>query len=158
MVISSDAHTYPAWAHTTGEVLNHHQSDALSGLSDAQVDAQRIKYGYNELEKEPGTPLWKLVLAQFDDMLVKVVSRPFVGFVCFYYIIRDDAESKLTASATTVPFDSSGLIDASYVVSANTPPVSNQHYFVVYNAGVVPGSLPRLMVVWLLRRFYWWLR
>ena len=63
---------YPAWAHTTDEVLAHHQVDEQLGLSDAQVEAQRIKYGYNELEKEPGTPLWKLVLAQFDDMLVKV--------------------------------------------------------------------------------------
>lgn len=77
MTDSGDVPGYPAWAHTTGEVLSHHQTDALSGLSDAQVEAQRIKYGYNELEKEPGTPLWKLVLAQFDDMLVKVSPRPF---------------------------------------------------------------------------------
>jgi hypothetical protein len=33
---------------------------------------RRAKYGFNELEKAPGTPLWKLILQQFDDTLVKV--------------------------------------------------------------------------------------
>ena len=37
-----------------------------------QVEAKRSVYGYNELEKPPQTPLWKLVLQQFDDVLVKV--------------------------------------------------------------------------------------
>ena len=71
-----DALGYPAWAHTAADVLAHHQVDAEFGLSGAQVESQRIKYGYNELEKEDGTPLWKLVLAQFDDMLVKVRAVP----------------------------------------------------------------------------------
>lgn len=71
----SDVPGYPAWAHTADGVLAHHQVDARTGLTDAQVEGQRIKYGYNELEKEPGVPLWKLVLAQFDDMLVKVDGR-----------------------------------------------------------------------------------
>ena len=34
---------------------------------------QRAKYGWNELAKQPGKPLWRLVLEQFDDMLVKVI-------------------------------------------------------------------------------------
>ena len=40
-----------------------------------QVEAKRSVYGYNELEKPPQTPLWKLVLQQFDEVLVKVRGR-----------------------------------------------------------------------------------
>jgi hypothetical protein len=32
----------------------------------------RSRYGRNELQPEESTPLWKLVLRQFDDLLVKV--------------------------------------------------------------------------------------
>ena len=66
---------YPAWANSTDAVLQHHGVDASHGLTDAQVVAQRERYGYNELEKEPPKALWKLVLEQFDDMLVKVGRR-----------------------------------------------------------------------------------
>ena len=63
---------YAAWACSVDEVLQHHGVDASHGLTDAQVQAQRERYGYNELEKDPPKALWKLVLEQFDDMLVKV--------------------------------------------------------------------------------------
>ncbi len=42
------------------------------GTSRAQA---RVRYGRNELQPEDPTPLWKLVLRQFDDLLVKV-RRP----------------------------------------------------------------------------------
>ncbi len=34
---------------------------------------RRTLYGTNELTAEPGTPFWKLVLKQFDDLLVKIL-------------------------------------------------------------------------------------
>ena len=37
----------------------------------SQVENRRKSYGFNELEKAPPTPMWKLILAQFDDTLVK---------------------------------------------------------------------------------------
>ncbi|KAJ1450125.1 hypothetical protein M885DRAFT_555545 [Pelagophyceae sp. CCMP2097] len=43
------------------------------GLSTEAVLKAREVYGMNELEKEESTPLWKLVLEQFDDVLVKVL-------------------------------------------------------------------------------------
>ena len=33
----------------------------------------RITYGANEMPAEAGTPFWKLVLKQFDDLLVKIL-------------------------------------------------------------------------------------
>ena len=48
-------------------------SDPDAGLTAAQVTAARCVHGYNELDKEEGKPLWKLVLEQFDDALVKIL-------------------------------------------------------------------------------------
>ncbi|EFN55787.1 hypothetical protein CHLNCDRAFT_145247 [Chlorella variabilis] len=64
---------WPAWAAPTDEVLKHHGTDLAAGLSSSEVEARRAKCGYNELQKAPGTPLWKLVLEQFDDTLVKIL-------------------------------------------------------------------------------------
>lgn len=64
--------SYPAWARSTEQVAKELQVDVSTGLSDQDVADRQAKYGFNELTKEPGTPLWKLILEQFDDMLVKV--------------------------------------------------------------------------------------
>lgn len=47
--------------------------DINVGLSLAEVEKRRAKYGENALEKEPPTPVWKLILDQFDDLLVKIL-------------------------------------------------------------------------------------
>ncbi|KAL0049512.1 hypothetical protein WJX82_003897 [Trebouxia sp. C0006] len=44
-----------------------------AGLSGAEVLEARAKYGSNEQPAEQGTPFWKLVLKQFDDLLVKIL-------------------------------------------------------------------------------------
>ena len=64
---------FPAWVKSPAQTLAHHGvADVTAGLSAAQVAKQRAAHGYNELDKEPGKPLWRLVLEQFDDTLVKV--------------------------------------------------------------------------------------
>ena len=52
---------------------NHGHTDLKSGLSTARRNEVRFIYGSNELEKEDRTPLWKLVLEQFDDKLVQIL-------------------------------------------------------------------------------------
>lgn len=64
---------YPAWAHEVPDVVKHLKTDVKAGLTDAKVEAAREVYGWNELDKEEGKPLWKLVLEQFDDTLVKIL-------------------------------------------------------------------------------------
>ena len=66
---------FPAWASEIELVVSHHDTDLQEGLTDHQVRSKWKKHGFNELEKQPGKPLWRLVLEQFDDMLVKVASR-----------------------------------------------------------------------------------
>jgi len=67
---------FPAWARTVAETAAHHGVDLAVGLTEEQVERQRVKHGWNELAKQPGKPLWRLVLEQFDDMLVK--ARPHI--------------------------------------------------------------------------------
>ncbi|DBA00203.1 TPA: hypothetical protein N0F65_007828 [Lagenidium giganteum] len=58
---------------TPAAVLKHFDVEEERGLDDARVQKQLEAHGYNELEKEEATPLWKLVLEQFDDALVKIL-------------------------------------------------------------------------------------
>ena len=59
------------WTLTSEEIARDLDVDFAVGLTDSEVQKRREKFGYNELTKEEGTPLWKLILEQFDDALVK---------------------------------------------------------------------------------------
>ena len=40
-----------------------------------------------ELPAEEGKPLWKLILEQFDDLLVKILlAAACISFVCYYLL------------------------------------------------------------------------
>ncbi|KAJ6878604.1 calcium-transporting ATPase 3 [Populus alba x Populus x berolinensis] len=56
-----------AYARSITEVLDFFGVDPGKGLSDSQVALHSKIYGKN------GTPFWKLVLKQFDDLLVKIL-------------------------------------------------------------------------------------
>lgn len=66
------------WVLNAQEVIAEQKTSLETGLSAAEVEKRRQQYGFNELAKEPGKPLWKLVLEQFDDMLVKVRAYHFL--------------------------------------------------------------------------------
>jgi len=55
------------------ELYDHLSVDPTKGLTTAQVEEKRAVHGHNELDKEDPTPLWALVLEQFDDTLVKIL-------------------------------------------------------------------------------------
>lgn len=71
-----------AYARSVTEVLDFFRVDPGRGLSDDQVVRHSRIFGKNELPEEKRTPFWKLVLKQFDDLLVKVlIAAAIVSFI-----------------------------------------------------------------------------
>ena len=72
-----------AHARDVAEVLAAFQVDAGRGLDDSAVLRSRQLHGRNEIPPEKGTPFWKLVIKQFDDLLVKILVAAAVVRVSF---------------------------------------------------------------------------
>ncbi|XP_050214126.1 calcium-transporting ATPase 3, endoplasmic reticulum-type [Mercurialis annua] len=71
-----------AYARSVSEVLDFFGVDPAKGLSDSQVALNAKVHGKNVLAEERRTPFWKLVLKQFDDLLVKIlIAAAVVSFV-----------------------------------------------------------------------------
>jgi Ca2+-transporting ATPase len=84
---------YPAWSREAEETVAAHGVNPAKGLSSKDVETRRATHGYNELEKEPGKPLWELVLEQFDDALVKILLlAAVVSFVLAFVEQRETGE------------------------------------------------------------------
>lgn len=81
----SDEAPFSAWAWSVDQCLKEYEVKLEKGLNTYEVENLRELYGWNELEKEKGKPLWKLVLEQFDDMLVKILLvAAFISFILAY--------------------------------------------------------------------------
>ncbi|KAM4087148.1 hypothetical protein ACJW30_10G155500 [Castanea mollissima] len=71
-----------AYARSVTEVLDFFRVDPRKGLSDDQVVRHARVFGKNVLPEEKRTPFWKLVLKQFDDLLVKIlIAAAIVSFI-----------------------------------------------------------------------------
>ncbi|XP_075641211.1 calcium-transporting ATPase 3, endoplasmic reticulum-type [Castanea sativa] len=71
-----------AYARSVTEVLDFFRVDPRKGLSDDQVVRHARIFGKNVLPEEKRTPFWKLVLKQFDDLLVKIlIAAAIVSFI-----------------------------------------------------------------------------
>ncbi|XP_057974880.1 calcium-transporting ATPase 3, endoplasmic reticulum-type [Malania oleifera] len=83
-----------AFARSVVEVLEFFGVDPAKGLTDLQVAEHGRIYGRNVLPQEGKTPFWKLVLKQFDDLLVKIlIAAALVSFL----LALIDGETGLTA-------------------------------------------------------------
>ena len=60
---------YAAWAVDVSTVESVLKTSIAKGLTAEEVEERRVRYGPNELEKEPPTPFWKLVLEQVRCLL-----------------------------------------------------------------------------------------
>ena len=64
---------FPAQSRSSDECIRHFETDSVNGLSEVEASRRLDVVGLNELEKEKPVPMWKLVLEQFDDYLVKIL-------------------------------------------------------------------------------------
>lgn len=93
-----DENTFPAWSWSVEQCLREFSVGIDKGLSSYEVEKRRERYGWNELTKEKGKPLWRLVLEQFDDMLVKILLvAAFISFILAYLHGDDYEESGFEA-------------------------------------------------------------
>lgn len=77
------------------ELLRRLNANPKHGLTAAQVAQLQRKHGRNELPAEEGTPLWKLVLEQFEDLLVRILlAAAIISFVLAWF---EESEDKTTA-------------------------------------------------------------
>ncbi|KAH8925732.1 calcium ATPase [Atractiella rhizophila] len=84
-----------AHARSPKEALEYFGVSENSGLKDDQVHLNRQRYGRNELPVDPPTPLWELVLEQFQDKLVLILLAS--AAISFVLAIFDDGDDKRTA-------------------------------------------------------------
>lgn len=68
------------------------------GLSSEEVERRRKVYGLNELEKHDGPSIWRLILDQFNDTLVRILlCAAVVSFVLAWYDGKQGGEMGITA-------------------------------------------------------------
>ncbi|CAK8566273.1 unnamed protein product [Lathyrus sativus] len=87
MKVPMEEKQFPAssWSWSVEKCLKEYGVKFDKGLSSNEVQKWHEKYGSNELAKEKGKSLWKLVSEQFDNMLVKIVlATTFVSFLLAY--------------------------------------------------------------------------
>ncbi|GAB4833700.1 Calcium-transporting ATPase 4, endoplasmic reticulum-type [Ancistrocladus abbreviatus] len=64
---------FPAWAKDARACERHYEVDWILGLSFQEVEKWRRIYGYNELDQHDGPSLWRVILDQFNDTLVRIL-------------------------------------------------------------------------------------
>ncbi|GLU11702.1 hypothetical protein SLE2022_284280 [Rubroshorea leprosula] len=95
---SSSQETFPDWARDASECEEEHQVKRQFGLSSDEVEKRRQIYGWNEFEKHEGTSIFKLILEQFNDMLVRILlAAAVISFVLAWYDGDEGGEMEITA-------------------------------------------------------------
>ncbi|VAI06923.1 unnamed protein product [Triticum turgidum subsp. durum] len=93
-----DVPVFPFWARTPSDCLAELGVSADRGLSSDDAAARLHKYGPNELERHAPPSLWKLVLEQFNDTLVRILlAAAVVSFVLALYDGAEGGEVRATA-------------------------------------------------------------
>lgn len=90
MVESEDAIRAAPWAAAPLDVLKAMKVTEDAGLSEAEVEKRREQYGWNRISAQPGKPLWKLVLEQFEDQLVIILLLAAVVSLVLAFFEEDD--------------------------------------------------------------------
>ena len=82
----SEIDAFAPWSRTVEENCRFYETSVDAGLSAAEVEKRRERFGPNELTKAKGKSLLTLVLEQFDDALVKILlASAMVSFVLAFF-------------------------------------------------------------------------
>ncbi|KAL3653108.1 Calcium-transporting ATPase 4, endoplasmic reticulum-type [Castilleja foliolosa] len=89
---------YAAWAKDVRECEEKYQVSRDYGLSGDDVEKRRQIHGFNELEKHEGPSIFRLVLDQFNDTLVRILLvAAVISFVLALYDGEEGGEMEITA-------------------------------------------------------------
>ncbi|XP_048324160.2 calcium-transporting ATPase 1, endoplasmic reticulum-type [Ziziphus jujuba] len=95
---SSNRDPFLAWSKDVRECEERFKVNRERGLSSDQVENQRKIYGWNELEKHEGASIFKLILEQFNDTLVRILlAAAVISFVLAWYDGEEGGEMEITA-------------------------------------------------------------
>ncbi|KAF5197620.1 Calcium-transporting ATPase 1, endoplasmic reticulum-type [Thalictrum thalictroides] len=95
---TSKREVYPAWAKDVQDCLKEFKVDKDQGLTTQEVEKRQQIYGLNELEKHDGPSIWKLVLDQFNDTLVRILlAAAVISFVLAWCDGDEGGEMEITA-------------------------------------------------------------
>ncbi|WZZ77461.1 hypothetical protein YC2023_098033 [Brassica napus] len=90
--------TFPAWAKTVGECEEKFGVSREKGLDTDEVAKRHQIYSLNELEKPEGTSIFKLILEQFNDTLVRILlAAAVISFVLAFIDGDEGGEMGITA-------------------------------------------------------------
>ncbi|KAL3518277.1 hypothetical protein ACH5RR_020866 [Cinchona calisaya] len=94
----SNTEVYAAWSKDVKECKEKFQVKRDYGLSSDEVEKKRLIYGWNELEKHKGPSIFRLILDQFNDTLVRILLvAAVVSFVLVWYDGEEADEKEITA-------------------------------------------------------------
>ncbi|KAJ9178212.1 hypothetical protein P3X46_010112 [Hevea brasiliensis] len=97
-VESHDKCDFHAWSKDSKECEEYYKVNHEFGLSAAEVEKRRQIHGYNELEKHEGASIFKLILEQFNDTLVRILLfAAIISFVLALYDGEEGGEMEITA-------------------------------------------------------------
>jgi len=86
---------HDAYSKTIDEILGYYKVSPDSGLTSAQAAINKRRFGPNSLPVPPGTPFWKLVLKQFEDLLVLILLG--AAFISLILGFLEEHESWIAA-------------------------------------------------------------
>ncbi|EYU18908.1 hypothetical protein MIMGU_mgv1a0177622mg, partial [Erythranthe guttata] len=93
-----DGDSFAAWSIDARECEEKYEVSREHGLSGGDVEKRREIYGFNELEKHDGPSIFRLVLDQFNDTLVRILLvAAVVSFVLALFDGNEGGEMEITA-------------------------------------------------------------
>ncbi|KAK9049511.1 hypothetical protein SSX86_031520 [Deinandra increscens subsp. villosa] len=94
----ASSNSFAAWAKEAHECEEKYQVDRKNGLSDGEVEKRLKIHGLNELEKHEGQSVFRLILDQFNDTLVRILLvAAVISFVLAWYDGEEGGEMEITA-------------------------------------------------------------